>query len=215
MGQVRQINGTYYIEFYARGLLYSQIAGDDPEEAQRLLARIEATIAGGEALTIVRHIELVDFFQCFLEESRKLYPASKTPERFTSVIRHFSDFLSQDFPQMHQLAQLTPAIIESYKIFLAKTQQPKIVNLTDLLLKDVLEFGIKLGFINDNPTLHLRLLPWPKVDRKLTKRYAQAEQLLSQGIGLAKLTLLLNMSDVSKTIYFAHLIPLSRQDMYR
>ena len=38
-------------------------------------------------------------------------------------------FLSKDFPQVHQLAQLTPVIIESYKVYLVKTQKAKVVNL--------------------------------------------------------------------------------------
>ena len=56
-------------------------------------------------------------------------------------------------------------------------------------MRDILEFGIKLGFINDNPSLHVRLLPWPRLlKRKGTPRYKLAKQLLSQGVGLGKLT---------------------------
>ncbi len=214
MGQIRKINDVYYIEFYARGLLYSQIAGPHLEEAQKLLQQVEEKIAGGEALTIVRHIDLLDFYERFLAEARAQY-SPKTVRRFESTIKHFSGFLENNFTQAHQLAQLTPAIIESYKAYLVKTQKLKVTNLTILLIRDVLEFGIKLGFLNDNPSLHVRLLAWPKVpERKPTARYNKAKQLLPKGLGLGKFAQLLNLPDVSRTIYYAHLIPLSREDAY-
>jgi len=214
MGQIRKINDVYYIEFYARGLLYSQIAGPDLNKAEKLLADVEEKIARGEALTIVRHIDLADFYERFLEESQKQYSV-KTVDRFASTIKHFSAFLDDHYPQIKQLAQLTPVIIESYKVYLMKTQKPKVVNITILLLRDILEFGIKLGFLNDNPSLHVRLLPWPKVPaRKITSRYEIAKDLLLKGVGAAKLSQLLKLTDILKIIYFANLIPLSREDVY-
>jgi len=214
MGQIRKINDVYYIEFYARGLLYSQVAGRKLEEAQRLLLQVEEKIAGGEALTITRHIDLADFYERFQTETRAQF-APKTVKRFAVTITHFSNFLENDFPQVRQLSQLTPAIMESYKVYLVKTQETKIVNLTILLIRDILEFGIKLGFLNDNPSLHVHLLPWPKIlKRRPSARYSQAKQLILQGVGISKLAQLLNLPDINRVIYFANLIPLSREDVY-
>ena len=213
MGQIRKINDVYYIEFYARGLLYSQVAGKDLEKAQKLLMQVEEKIAGGEALTIARHIDLPDFYERFLSEAGQQY-CPRSVERFSSAIKHFNGFLDSEFPQVSQLAELTPAIIESYKAYLVKAQRVKVVNLSILLIRDILEFGIKLGFLNDNPSLHVRLLPWPKTpERRPTARYDLARQLLSQGVGMGKLTQLLKLPDIFRTIYFADLIPLSREDV--
>jgi hypothetical protein len=216
LGQIRKINDVYYIEFYARGLLYSQIAGVHLEQAQKLLQQVEEKIAGGEALTIARLIDLPDFFERFLAQAVSQYPySSKSITRFTTTIKHFSGFLEQNFPQARRLDQLTPVIIESYKAYLIKTQKTKIVNLSILLIRDILEFGIKLGFINDNPSLHVRLLPWPKTpERRLTDRYNKAKELLPQGIGIGKFVQLLKLPDITRVIYFANLIPLSREDVY-
>jgi hypothetical protein len=214
LGQIRKIKDVYYIEFHARGLLYSQVAGSNLEEAQKLLDQVEEKIAGGEALTIARHIDLPDFYERFLAEARVQY-SPPSVKRFATTIEHFSSFLSRDFPQIHQLAQLAPAIIESYKAHLVKTQKVKVVNLSILLIRDILEFGIKLGFLNDNPSLHVRLLPWPKtLERRSTDRYNQAKKLLSQGVGLGKISQLLKIPDISRAIYYANLIPLSREDVY-
>jgi len=213
LGTIRKIDGVYYIEFHARGLLYSQVAGNDLEAAQKLLLQVEEKIAGGEALTIARHIDLPDFYERFLAEAGRQY-SLKTVKRFNSAIQHFNDFLGTDFLQIRQLDQLTPVVIECYKERLVKTQKAKVVNLSILLIRDVLEFGIKLGFINDNPSLHVRLLPWPKRhQRRPTARYSMAKQLLSQGVGLAKLAQLLGLPDISRAVYYADLIPLSREDV--
>jgi len=217
MGQIRKINGIFYIEFHARGLLYSQLGGKSKEEAQKLLEQVEGKIAAGEALTITRHIELPDFFDRFMSDIKSQFPDHPvTVRRFASTIKHFSIFLHDNFPQAGQLSQLTPAIFESYKSCLAKTQKIKTVNLSILLIRDILDFGIKLGFINDNPSLHVRLLPWPMApQRRESARYILAGQLLAQGVGLLKLARLLKLSDISRTVYFSPLIPLSREDVNR
>jgi len=215
LGQIHKIKDVYYIEFFARGLLYSQPAGTDLKEAQRLLQQVEEKIAGGEALTVVRHIDLTDFYARFLAQAGEQH-TPKTVLRFAGTIDDFKVFLGEHFPEIRQLAQLTPAVIESYKAYLMKTQEPKIVNLSILIIRDILEFGIKLGFLNDNPSLHVRLLPWPESQpRKLTARHELARQLFSGGVGLAKAAQLLKLADISRAIYFASLIPLSREDMYQ
>ena len=214
MGQIRKINDVYYIEFYARGLLYSQIAGPHLEDAQELLLQVEKKIAGGEALTIARYIDLPDFYERFLLEARGQHPP-KSVKRFVSTIENFSNFLKVNFPYLRQLDQVTPAIIESYKAYLVKKQKVKIVNLSILLIRDILDFGIKLGFINDNPSLHVHLLPWPEIsERKLTLRYKTAKQVLPKGVGIGKLAQLLKLPDISRAIYYSNLFPLGRADLY-
>ena len=214
MGQIRKINDVYYIEFYARGLLYSQVAGDNYGDAQKLLDSVEKKIASGEALTIARYIEIADFAERFLTEAKKSY-SLKTVNRFSMALKHLNIFLSHDFSNIHQLDQLTPAIMESYKAHLLNSNKPIVVNFTILLIREILEYGIKLGFINDNPSLHVRLLPWPKSpERKHGFRYEQAKKLFHQGIGIGKVAQLLRLSDIAKIIYFSNLIPLNREDVY-
>ena len=214
MGQIRKINDIYYIEFHARGLLYSQVGGSTLEEAQKLLGQVEEKIAQGEALTIVRYIDLPDFYERFLSDAKTQF-SSLSVGRFSSTIKHFNGFLQEYFPQVGRLDCLTPAIIESYKVYLAKTQKPTAVNLTILLLRDILEFGIKLGFLNDNPSLHVRLQTWTgRRTLKETPRYKLAGQLLSKGTGLARTAQLLKLADIARMIYYANLIPLSREDVW-
>ncbi len=215
MGQIRTINGQYYIEFYARGLLYSQPAGHDLSAAREQLRQVEARIAGGEALTMARHIDLPDFFERYLNEAEAQSYSPRSLKRYGLLIQDISRFLAAQFPQVRRLDQMTPYVAESYKVHLAKTQRPKITNFSMLLLRDILEYGIKLGFIHDNPCLHVRLLPWPGPKKaKITPRYETVHQLFKQGVGLGKTAQLMKVPDVARLVYFSNLIPLSREDVY-
>jgi site-specific recombinase XerD len=164
MGKIHQIGDEYYVEFYARGLLYQQKAGKDLKQAEELLRSIEDKIAKGEVLTIARDIELDVFFAEFLKNSRTLYHPA-TVRRLESTVDNFSQYIRHHYPQVDRLTKVTPRVVEDYKAYGIKRRKditsrwnPKVINLTLLLLREILEYGIKTGFINDNPTLHVRLL---------------------------------------------------------
>ncbi len=175
MGSIEKIGDDYYIEFYARGLKYQQKVGPDRAAAERALAAIEEQIARGEAALIVRDVEVDIFFQDFLKNAC-LDHTFKTIGRYAATIEHFKMFLLRECPSLKRLSEITPRVVEQYKTFLIKTpggpplaarrrgprpRGPKVVNLTLFLLRDVLDYGIKLGYINDNPTLHVRLAKQP------------------------------------------------------
>ena len=213
MGQIRKVGETYYIEFYARGLMYSQIAGTDLTAAQKLLEETEKTIAGGEALTVVRHIDLSVFLDQFMVYAAQEF-GPKSATRFKALIEHFQDFLKWQCPNVKELAQITPSVLEAYKASRLPLTKPHLVNFSFLLLREILDYGIKLGFINDNPTVHVRLLKLQDRSFPQTKRAQMARELLTKGIGLGKACQLLKVTDIGRVMYFANLIPLSREDMY-
>ncbi len=214
MGRVYKLGDVYYIEFTARGLLYSQIGGADLRSAEALLAQVEAKISSGEALTIERHIQWDDFADRFMKHFSLEFPPV-TMRRFESVLKDFRQYLHIHYPQIAQLASVTPVVVEGYKVELMKQHTPKIVNLTILLLREIFEFGIKLGFLNDNPSLHVRLLPWPqRKTYRLSPRYHAVCALLTRGIFLGKAAKLLQLNDAARLMFYANLIPLSREEMY-
>ncbi len=167
MGTVRKIGNEYYIEFEARGLRYQQKAGPDEEAAWQLLHEVESKIRQGEMGIIVRDIDTDIFFQDFLEYAQQQH-TPKTASRYQSTINHFTQFLKREQPLVVKLSGITPAVIEQYKIYLlnlshntGSSLKPKIINLTIFLLGDLFEYAIKLGYLNDNPTLHTRLVRIP------------------------------------------------------
>jgi len=124
MGQIRKIGELYYIEFHARGLMYSQVAGSKEEEAKKLLEQIETKISQGEALTIAREIDLEVFYEKFLSYAQERFSA-KSIQRFTNAWKHWTTFLSTDYSNIKRLSQITPSVIESYKTALVKQRNPR------------------------------------------------------------------------------------------
>ncbi len=157
MGDIRKINDEYYIEFHARGLLYRQKAGKDIARARQLLREVESRIQQGEMGTLVRDVDVDIFFQTFLENARQEY-VPRSFRRFEALIGNFHGFLKKEFQKLTKLSGVTPAVIDSYRAFLIKPapSSPKfqLVNFTLLLLRVVFDHGLKLGYSNDNPTLH-------------------------------------------------------------
>ncbi len=164
MGSIQKIGEDYFIEFYARGLKYQQKIGPDMEMAQKALESIETKIAKGEAATLVRDVDHDIFFEDFLHYASQRH-TPKSLARYKSVIEDFKSFLRQECPTITKLSEVTPRIIEQYKSLLIQQRptvkkglSPKAINLTLFFLRDIFEYAIKLGFLNDNPTLHIRLV---------------------------------------------------------
>lgn len=188
MGDIRKINDEYYIEFHARGLLYQQKAGKDIARARQLLADIEAKIQRGETAgrlpsggTLGRDVDADMFFQAFLDSARQEY-APRSFRRFEAAIKHFHGFLKVEFPKVVKLSGVTPAVVDSYRAFLIKpapsSPKPSLVNFTLLLLRAVFDHGLKLGYINDDPTLHVRFCEFPRHPGPATLTDRDLEKLL-------------------------------------
>lgn len=217
MGQVKKIGDVYYIEFYARGLLYSQLGGADLKSAEALLASVEAKIASGEVLTIVRDMNLSTFMEQYLQHVQTIYSAVSL-KRFEQTTDHFLRYLKSDYPQIITLSQITPSIIESYKVYVIQAIGSKgnsqWLNLTLLLLREVLEYGITIGLIHDNPTLHVRLVKGRVKALAPTPRLNLAKDLFNKRVSLAKIYQALHLRDIAQIMYFSPIIPHSFDAMY-
>ena len=156
MGNIKKIGNEFVIEFYARGLKYQQKAGRDKKKAETLLNEIETKIRKGEAALIVRNVDADIFFHDFLENAKENYPA-KTFARYKSAVEHFHQFLTLESVDVVKLSEVTPAVLEHYKAHLLKKKiKPKLLIFTLFLLHGVLEYAIKLGYLNDNPSIHIK-----------------------------------------------------------
>ncbi|MEI7998968.1 MAG: hypothetical protein WCH62_05625 [Candidatus Omnitrophota bacterium] len=213
MGQIRKVGNLFYIEFYARGLLYSQVTGDNEDLALLMLNNIEAKISQGEALMLVREINLIVFFEQFLTYSSDRF-SQRSITRFIQTWENFNTFLRSTYPNVLNISHLTPHVIESYKIALIKIAKPKVVNLTILLLREILDYAIKKGFINDNPTIHIHLIELRSKSIKNTERLLLVKKLLRNNVSLGSFYQLLNLKDVAQIMYWSNFIPLIRDDIY-
>ena len=200
MGQIKKIGDEYYIEFYARGLLYQQKAGVDKAQAERLLNEIENKIACGETATIVRDVDVDIFFQTFLKYAAKEH-TPKTLKHYQSLIDNFIQFLAQ---KIHKLSAITPRVIEEYRFYLLE-QKPRItaemINFYLFLLRDIFDYSINLGFLNDNPAFHVKFLK--QADSEiLTEKERTAKSFIEKGVSFSRLYQLLEIDDISETICY-------------
>lgn len=162
MGRILEINGEYYVEFFGNGLRFQKKAGQSYEEALRKLKSIEESLDTG-ALKVDPSKVTVDMFcgryRSFCEE---VHPP-KTAQRFKQALDHFIQFLNRQLSGDRYLPEITPRTIELYKESLVKQfpQRPHLINFTLYLIRDILQFSITLGWLNDNPTLHTPFLKTP------------------------------------------------------
>lgn len=184
MGGIHKIDDEYYIEFYARGLKYQQRAGRDLPAAQRLLREVEEKIAKGEMATMTRDVDIDIFLEDFLDYARRQY-STASHKRYQSLTEHFYGFVKRKFPQLKKLSGVTPIVIEQYKIFLSREEmrhkhhlKPRLVNFSLLLLADVLEYSRRLGYLNDNPALHIRLILLDQDHRPALPTAQEMQQLI-------------------------------------
>jgi len=208
MGNIKKIGEEYVIEFYARGLKYQQKAGGDKEKAEALLQDIEAKIAKGEAALIVRDVEYDIFFHDFLAMAGQAYPPQSVI-RFRQLVDHFQAYLQKELPELKKLSELTPRVVELYKHFFLKQKppakksiNPRAVNFSLVLLKIVLEYAIKLGYLNDNPTTHISLLDNRKTHPFRGPKTAKARFALTlseKNVPLVRMGELLGYRDILRT----------------
>jgi len=184
MGKIKKIGSDYYIEFIARGLRYQRIGGRTKRAAEILLKSIEDQIQEGELSTIVVDVAAKIFFDEFLNYAQQChYPL--TFRRYQKTVRHFQEFCASELSKNFKLSKVTPSVIESYRVSLVKQFEdssraikPKVVNFTLILLRDVLDFAINLGYLNDNPTGHTRFVDAPHSKAPQTLNVQTCENLL-------------------------------------
>ena len=147
MGNIRKIGEEYYIEFHARGLLYQQKIGKDAVAAERVLKEVEEKIAKGELMTIVREIHLESFFSDYCAQIKGLCSPS-TFRRLESTVHHFQGFLKTHRPEISNLSQVTPAIVEQYRSSLLKnlSKSGVIFSYQSHPLRDLLYNGLFLYY---------------------------------------------------------------------
>jgi len=162
MGTVRKIGDEYYIEFYARGLLYQQKAGKDKRKAEVLLQEVETKIQQGEMGTMVRDVDLDVFWETFKRYTHQTY-SPPTHLRFQDIIGDFQAFQQKEFPRLQKLSEVTPRIMERYRLWLeqaAKISHPplkrKTLNFRLRLMREIWKYAITLGYLNDNPAFHTK-----------------------------------------------------------
>lgn len=184
MGRILKVNGEYFVEFYGNGLRFRKKAGADLESAQTKLAEIEASMEESALKVDVSQVTIDMFSTQYLSYAQQVHQV-KTFQRLRHVWQHFCDFLNPHLTSHRYLREITPQRIDQYKQHLLQldlSPKPRFINFSLFLLRDILQYAIKLGWLNDNPTVHIQNVPMPI--RKIPATYYE-EDLTALTAGLS------------------------------
>jgi integrase len=159
MGNIKKVGDNYFVEFFGNGLLFQKYAGPDKSKAEEMLAAIEESLKKeGTSIFVVKEKDYEAFYNEFLNDAQNIY-TRKTFIRFQQALDHFSQFFQKRYPGA-KLRYVTPSVIEEYKLYLVRDLKirPRLVDFTLFLLRFIFDSAIKPGYLNDNPTLHVKFL---------------------------------------------------------
>lgn len=161
MATIRNINGEFYVEFYGNGLLFQKKAGPTVENALALKQHIEELNAVEGEKIVARNISWASFKDA-LDKALAGHYHHKSCERFDRAVSHFEEFLFVKSGAGPSMAAITPGLIEDYLNDLRKNlvaaRQVHKYNFAVLVLKEIFDYSINLGFLNDNPCYHARFI---------------------------------------------------------
>ncbi|MBZ0165731.1 MAG: hypothetical protein K8I00_02915, partial [Candidatus Omnitrophica bacterium] len=136
--------------------------GSSYPEAQAKLRAIEESLAATAPEIPVGSATCDLLIDRFREYSRQVHHP-RTHRRFHDVTEHCLPFLKSRLTAPHLICRITPRLMEDYKRALTDECEgkPALVNFTLYLLKDVFYYAVTLGWLNDNPLLHVRYMDEP------------------------------------------------------
>lgn len=163
MAQIIKIDDEYYVEYWAQGLRFQKKGGKDLAHAQKLLDEIKASVPEKiEDVYTVRDDAFTHVAKAFKEYANTNLPAP-TARRLIDALNHFINYIETD-GESTRISQITPKRINDYYLHLKEVEakrgvvKPKVVDLTLILLRIFFDWVISHGALNDNPTLHTKIL---------------------------------------------------------
>lgn len=143
----------YYIDYYSNGRRVREAVGESRKLAEIILKKRKVEIAEGKHLDIRRHekIRFEDFADEYLELHSK--PNNKSWEKsdLQSINR-----LKQSFSGKY-LYEITPFMVDKFKMERAKEVSPASVNKNLACLKSMFNRAIEWGKTKENPVNKVRL----------------------------------------------------------
>jgi len=170
MGTIRKRGKTWYIDYRVNGKRTVKAISHYKDIAKLALANIEIKIAKKEAglLTIDKSIsKYVPQFLSYI----KAHSKPLTTRKYTSVCEHFTRFLGTNADSPTRLFQISPSIIEQYKLHRLNIVKPQTVSNELNCLHHFFRYAVSMKYIASNPTQDIKKIPpaKKKVPRFLTE----------------------------------------------
>jgi len=115
MGRIYKRGRSWYVDVTASGRRIRRRVGTSKKVALLALQDAEVKIARDEFGFPMNDIAIETFLDRFLEHSGANHQP-KTTTRYRAVIDHFRVFLKDTFPSVGFLSQITPEVVDRYKV---------------------------------------------------------------------------------------------------
>ena len=179
MARIYKRTNVWYIDIRVKGQRVRRRVGSSKRIAELALKDAEVKIARDEFGFTHNDIAVEKLLEKYLDYSR-INHAPSTTVRFSSVIENLREFLRQKYPRVTHLSQLTPEIIERYKMHrrdamvnpngrriesdeditehTRKGVRSRTVNFELKVLTNIFNVAINWGYIKENPTKKVKRL---------------------------------------------------------
>jgi len=174
MGTIRKRGKVWYIDYRLNGKRYVKCIGKSKQIAELALKDIEVKIAKGRAGFAIQHRidEWLPKFYAYI----KAHLREATVKSYTKSLTYFTEFLNSLPDPPVYLSEITPSILEEFKLHrLRQGKKKKTVNNDLSTIRRFLNLAIKRGYLDVNPFQKVEMLKLTdrKIPRFLTKEELQ------------------------------------------
>lgn len=171
MGTIRKRGKTWCIDYRLDGKRTVKAIGYSKRIAELALADIQIKIAKRRTDLFTIDKKLSEYIPQFLSYIH-VHSKPLTTRRYKQVIEHLSNFLDTLEDPPAKLSQVTPPLIEQYKLHRLDFVKPQTVNCELILLHHFFRYAMDMKYIYSNPTQHIKKIkkPTKKAPRFLTKK---------------------------------------------
>ena len=170
MARIFKIKNNWYIDYNLDGKRIRKVIGRYKKIAELALSKIEVKIAEKRAGFFVSDKKLSEYIPQFLSHVR-VHVKSSTVKRYVQITGHLSGFLDTLEDPPVKLSQVTPSVIEQYKLYRLGFVKPQTVNYELTCLHHFFRYAVEMKYIRSNPTQEIKKIrkPQRKAPRFLTR----------------------------------------------
>lgn len=171
MGTIRKRGKSWYIDYRVNGKRIVKRIGKSKEIAELALKDVEVKIAKGRA-GFVTEYKISDWLREFYRHI-EAYLQPSTVTRYQDAMRWFTEFLKTLPQEPVYLTEITPTILEEYKLLRMGKVKNKTINNELSTIRRFFNLAIKRGYVEHNLLDRVEFLKL--TDRKIPRFFSNEE----------------------------------------
>jgi len=175
MARIFKIGKNWYIDYSLDGRRIRKVIGRSKGIARLALADIEVKIAKRRAGFAILDKKISDYVPQFLTHI-KAHSKPLTTRRYRQISEHLTNFLETLEDSPTRLSEITPSMIEQYKLYRLDVVKPQTVTTELNCLHHFFRHAVSMKYITVNPTQEIQK---PKAAKKKTPRFLTKDEITS------------------------------------